>query len=226
MTCSSGGVSRSQLNTGRLASVTCSQQQATTLPVQQQGSVYGRISHRLGHRVDTSTYPSLSGQLDGAECGMWHSIVHANRVSCQQHLVTGSCCFHPVVPLAAPNLLSYWLPHVGGFVRVLLVMRCCSDLPGLVDLMVSGIWAIFFLSMGASLLAWGKCKSSSLCMAWDATVGLGFLLWVLYTITAVLAAWDLRDQLMALKETAAAAAAAPGKLDVDWFVRSAFRLVL
>jgi hypothetical protein len=87
----------------------------------------------------------------------------------------------------------------------------CRDLPGLVDLLVSGIWSIFFLSMGGSLASWGACKSSSLCLAWKGTVGLGFLLFVLYAITAVLAALDLRDQLAALREAAAPPAPAPGE---------------
>ena len=84
------------------------------------------------------------------------------------------------------------------------------DLPGLVDLLISGIWSIFFLSMGSSIAAWGSCKASSLCLAWKGTVGLGFLLFVLYAITAVLAALDLRDQLSALKEAAAPPAPAQG----------------
>ncbi|WIA13476.1 hypothetical protein OEZ86_006750 [Tetradesmus obliquus] len=81
--------------------------------------------------------------------------------------------------------------------------KLAEDLPGLVDLLISGIWSIFFLSMGSSIAAWGACKASSLCLAWKGTVGLGFLLFVLYAITAVLAALDLRDQLSALKEAAA-----------------------
>jgi hypothetical protein len=91
----------------------------------------------------------------------------------------------------------------------LVPLSCCRDLPGLVDLLISGIWSIFFLSMGASLASWGACKASSLCLAWKGTVGLGFLLFVLYAITAVLAALDLRDQLAAIRE--AAAPPAPGE---------------
>lgn len=90
-----------------------------------------------------------------------------------------------------------------------LAPRVADDLPGLVDLILSAIWSVFFLSMGASLASWGACKSSSLCLSWNGTVAMGFLLWVLYSVSAVLAALDLRDQLHALREQAGAAAVPP-----------------
>jgi len=38
------------------------------------------------------------------------------------------------------------------------------DLPGLIDLILSGTWSVFFLSAGASILSWGACKASALCL--------------------------------------------------------------
>lgn len=76
-----------------------------------------------------------------------------------------------------------------------------DDLPGLIDLVINGIWSMFFLAAGASLLSWGTCKAASLCMAWNATIGLCFFLWVLFTAAAVIAGLDLRAQVKALTGT-------------------------
>lgn len=76
-----------------------------------------------------------------------------------------------------------------------------SDLPGLIDLLFSAIWSTFFLSAGASLLSWGGCKSDSLCLSWNGTIGVCFFLFIVYAITAVCAALDLRAQIQALKGT-------------------------
>jgi hypothetical protein len=75
----------------------------------------------------------------------------------------------------------------------------CSDLPGLIDMLVSAIWSIFFLSAGSSLLSWGACKADALCLSWNGTIGVCFFLWVVYSVTAVVAALDLRAQIQALK---------------------------
>lgn len=75
----------------------------------------------------------------------------------------------------------------------------CSDLPGLIDMLVSAIWSIFFLSAGSSLLSWGACKADALCLSWNGTIGVCFFLWVVYSVTAVVAALDLRSQIQALK---------------------------
>jgi hypothetical protein len=74
-----------------------------------------------------------------------------------------------------------------------------DDLPGLIDMLVSTISSVFFLSAGASLLSWGACKSDSLCLSWNGTIGVCFFLWILYSITAVVAGLDLRAQIQALK---------------------------
>jgi hypothetical protein len=68
-------------------------------------------------------------------------------------------------------------------------------------MLVSTIWSFFFLGAGGSLLAWGGCKANSLCLSWNGTIGVCFFLWVLYTITAVVAGLDLRAQIQALKGT-------------------------
>jgi hypothetical protein len=74
-----------------------------------------------------------------------------------------------------------------------------NDLPGLIDMLVSAIWSIFFLSAGSSLLSWGACKADALCLSWNGTIGVCFFLWVVYSVTAVVAALDLRAQIQALK---------------------------
>lgn len=98
--------------------------------------------------------------------------------------------------------------------------KVADDLPGLVDLILSSIWSIFFLSAAGSLASWGKCKANSLCAAWNVTIGVCFLLWVLYAVTAVLAGLDLKAQIDALKGTPAPAPApAPVKKVVKPAVR-------
>ena len=75
----------------------------------------------------------------------------------------------------------------------------CSDLPGLIDMLVSTVYSVLFLSAGASLLSWGSCKQDALCLSWNGTVGVCFFLFIVYLITAVCAALDLRAQIQALK---------------------------
>eukprot|EP00775_Hariotina_reticulata_P006970 gene6970-7184_t len=89
--------------------------------------------------------------------------------------------------------------------------KVAEDLPGLIDLIISGVWSVFFLSAGASITSWGPCKASALCLVWKSTTAISFLLWVLYAISAILASLDLRAQLMALNEPAAASPAAAVK---------------
>ncbi len=36
---------------------------------------------------------------------------------------------------------------------------CCRGLPGLVDIVMSGVWAIFFLAAGGSIADYGSCSS-------------------------------------------------------------------
>jgi len=91
------------------------------------------------------------------------------------------------------------------------VLLHCRDLPGLIDLIFSGVWSVFFLAAGASIISWGACKASALCLVWKCTTAISFLLWVLYAISAVLASLDLRAQLMALREPAVASSAAAVK---------------
>jgi hypothetical protein len=95
-------------------------------------------------------------------------------------------------------------------------LSCRSDLPGLIDMLVSTIWSFFFLGAGASLLSWGGCKSNSLCLSWNGTIGVCFFLWVLYTITAVVAGLDLRAQIQALKGVPPGVPARKSLRDVFW----------
>jgi len=110
----------------------------------------------------------------------------AQCLTCVCHHSASSCCITPGC------LLTHLL------FRLLLP---CSDLPGLIDLLFSAIWSTFFLSAGASLLSWGGCKSDSLCLSWNGTIGVCFFLFIVYAITAVCAALDLRAQIQALKGT-------------------------
>lgn len=116
-----------------------------------------------------------SGTFQGAQC-----------TTCVYHHSASCCCCIPG-SLLTHLLLGLLLP--------------CSDLPGLIDLVFSAIWSTFFLSAGASLLSWGSCKADSLCLSWNGTIGVCFFLFIVYAITAVCAALDLRAQIQALKGT-------------------------
>lgn len=116
----------------------------------------------------------------------WSDQITAQHPAIRRNLVIYASTNHP-------RVLTYLL-HAAVY-----CLSCCSDLPGLIDMLVSTIWSFFFLGAGGSLLSWGGCKSNSLCLSWNGTIGVCFFLWVLYTVTAVVAGLDLRAQIQALK---------------------------
>lgn len=125
-----------------------------------------------------------SGSVQGTN----DTLCRGPRWSAQHNSTCPTLTHFTLTIILLPNVLLQLLPSLP-----------CSDLPGLIDMLVSAIWSIFFLSAGASLLSWGACKADSLCLSWNGTIGVCFFLWIVYSVTAVVAALDLRAQIQALK---------------------------
>lgn len=140
--------------------------------------------------------------LSSSSCKQHYHFTHQSTSS-QPDTTTRACNARLAAASCAPVFCL--LPTCLSNSRQLTPSSClplpppCSDLPGLIDMFVSGIWSIFFLSAGSSLLSWGACKSDSLCLSWNGTIGVCFFLWIVYSVTAVVAALDLRAQIQALK---------------------------
>lgn len=68
-----------------------------------------------------------------------------------------------------------------------LVAALGRTLLGLVDLITSVIWSIFYLAVGAAMARGARFNST-----WDAVVAMGFINFLLYAATAALAALDMK----------------------------------